>query len=316
LAELLGQCLTQLSNADWPAVAARPVRTLDALPADTPAAGRRAVPAVFREPLRRGFYLRFEQFLANRPDTAMAFRLDTLRRSYRSRLAEVQWLGVARVRPRGRIGADTNVPLPELWGFCDGQQAFVKYDKQYYPLTRQGNFFTFVGEAPVDQLYEAAHAQAQAHATVIAGAVGGALVHTPVPDHTAEPMAYGIDMSTGGAGPYPSLRTPLKNDTAYVYIYRPVQAVGVEAVEVRVNGQARGILLPGQYLEVAWVRFGKPMQLCLDGLAVASPCQYLVPNAAQLSYLKVTTGSKLHPWQWMLPRQASADLDELDKLRK
>ena len=318
LARMLSQCLGQLPQVNWPAVAARPARTLAELPTDNPAAtaGRRPAPAVLREPLRVGLYLRFEQFLANRPDTAMDFHLDTLRRHYSSRLATLQWLGVARVRPKGRLGFDDNVPLPELWGFCDGQQAYVKYDKQYYPLTRQGAFFTFVGEAPVDQYFEMARAQAAARAGLVAGAVGGALARTNVPDHTAEPMAYGLDMSTGGVVPYPSLRTPLRPDTAFVYLYRPAQAVEAGPVGVFVDGRELGALRPGQYLEVPWARFGKPMRLCLNGVAVANSCQLLVPNAAQLNYLKISTGPAAQPWQWMPPAQGAADLDELDRQAK
>jgi hypothetical protein len=318
LAQLLGQCLGQLTAADWPAVAARPARTLAALPTDVPTAqgGRRLAPVALREPLRRGLYLRFDQFLANRPDTALAFRLDTLRRRYRSPLATALWVGVARVRPKGLLGADTNVPLPELWGFCDGQQAYVKYDKEYYPLMRQGNSFTFVGEAPVDQYFEQAKAQAAGRAGLIAGMAGAAVAHTNVPDHTAEPMAYGLDMSTGAVGPYPSLRTPLRSDTAYVYVYRPAQSGGAEVVQVLLNGHEVGALRAGHYLEVPWARFGKPMHLCLHGVPVDNPCQQVVPNATQLNYLKVNTDRSAPGWQWMLPRQGSAELDELDRRPK
>ena len=103
LAGLLGQCLGQLYAADWAAVALRPARPLAALAADVPAPSRRA--AILREAPRRGLYLRFDQFLANRPDTGLVLRVDTLRqRRYASPLATAQWLGVARVRPLGRIG--------------------------------------------------------------------------------------------------------------------------------------------------------------------------------------------------------------------
>ena len=317
LAQLLSQCLGQLAQADWSAVAARPVRTLAALPADAPtalASGRRGtIAAVLREAPRRGLYHRFEQFLANRPDTSQSFLLDTLRRRhYSSPLAKAQWRNVAHVRPVGR----TRATLPDLWGFSDGQQVFVKYEKQYYPLMRQGNFFTFVGEAPVDHFFEQAQGQAAGRAGLVAGAVGGALARTNVPDHTAEPMAYGLDMNTGAVGLYPSLRTPLRPDTAYVYIYRPAQAAGAEVVQVLVNGHEVGTLRAGQYLEVPWARFGKPLQLCLNGVAVDNSCQYVVPNVSQLNYLKINVSKDAGAWQWMPPAKGSADLDELDHRTK
>jgi hypothetical protein len=268
---------------------------------------------VLRETPRRGLYHRFDQFLANRPDTGLVFRVDTLRRrNYRSRLAMVQWLGVAHVRPVAG-GSYETVPIADVWGFSDGQQVFVKHDKQFFPLMRQGSFFTFVGEAPPDQLYEAALAEAQGRAGMMAGVLGAGIASTNVPDHTAEPMAYSLDMHTGAVVPYPSLRTPLRFDTAFVYIYRPAQAVGAEVVSVFVNGREMGALRAGQYLEVPWARFGKPLQLCLNGVAVANPCQYLVPNASQINYLKVNGVKGAQPWQWMPPAKGSADLDDLDK---
>ncbi|MFD2718920.1 DUF2846 domain-containing protein [Hymenobacter monticola] len=316
LAQMLAQCLGQLNTADWAAGAARPARLLTALPTDAPAAGRRA--AILRETPRRGLYFRFEEFLQNRPDTTLTFALDTARaRRYPSPIATAQWLGVARVRPKVRFGANPDATLGEdLWGFCDGQQVFVKYNKLFYPLTRQGSFFTFVAEAPLDQLHAEALAQSQSRAAMLAGLVGAAVARTNMPDHTAEPMTYGLDMTTGALGPFPALGTPVRTDTAYVYLYRPAQAADAPPVGVFVDGREMGALRPGQYLEVPWTRFGKPMRLCLNGVPVSNPCQLLVPNAAQLSYLKIDASRNGPAWQWMSPRQGSAELDELDKLRK
>jgi hypothetical protein len=258
-------------------------------------------------------YYCFDQFLANRPDTSQNFLLDTLRRrKYSNRLATEQWRHVARVQPLGRASAT----LPDLWGFSDGQQVFVKYEKRFYPLMRQENFFTFVGEAPLDHFYQEAQGQAMGRAGLVAGAMGMALARTNVPDHTAEPMAYGLDMGTGAVGPCPSLRTPLRPDTAYVYIYRPAQAGGTETVQVLVNGHEIGALRAGQYLEVPWAHFGKPLQLCLNGVAGDKSCQYVVPNASQLNYLKINPATETHAWQWMLPAKGSADLNDLDRRTK
>ena len=317
VAQLLGRCLGQLAAADWAAVGARPARTLAQLRTDGPAAGGRSATLILRASPRWGIYHRFDQFLANRPDTSLAFRLDTIRRRFRNPLAAVRWQGVARVRPLVPNELGKSAVPADAWGFSDGRQVFVRYDKQFYPLTRQGNFFTFVAEAPVDQLHAAAQAQAQGRAGLIAGAVGGAMARTSVVDHTAEPMAYGLDLATGALGPYPGLRTPMAPDTAYVYVYCPVQtAANAAPVRVYVDGHEAGLLRPGTYLEVPWTRYGKPMQLCLGSLPTPSPCQYLVPNTAQLNYLKVNPTNASQPWQWVPARQGSADLDELDKRSK
>ena len=318
VAQLLSQCFNQLNQANWAAVASQPVRTLAELLTDVPApltAGGRRGPAILREAPRRGIYYRFEQFLTNQPDTLSAFVVDTIWRRYKSPLAALQWQQVARVKPRASAATGGYTLPEELWGFSDGHQAFVRYDKQFFPLMRQGNFFTFVGEAPVDQLYAAAEAQAQGRAAVLAGAVGAALARTRGINHTAEPMPYGLDLRTGAIGPYPGLHTPVRSDTAYLYVYRLPQATDAAPLQVYADGRAMGLLGPGQYLELPWSRFGKPLQVCLGDWPVAKPCQFVVPNTTQLNYLKINAPNAPQPWQWMPPAQGSADLDELDKQR-
>jgi hypothetical protein len=270
---------------------------------------------------RRGFYFRLDQFLTNRPDTFSTLVVDTIARRHQSRLAAVQWRQVARVRPLAAIAGHPGKLPADLWGFSDGQQAFVRYEKQFFPLVRQGNAFTFVGEAPVDQIHALAQAQRQTSAGVIGGAIGGALVAaTPgsIPDHTAEPMAYGLDLRTGAIGPYPGLHTTLRPDTAYVYVYQmpqtqPVGAGTAGSVGVVVEGREAGVLRPGKYLEVPWARFGKPLRMCLTGLPLANACLLLVPNTSQLNYLKLDATNPRQLWQWVPAAQGAADLDELDK---
>lgn len=314
VALLLGQCLGQLVMADWAAARAQPARALGALRTGAPPSGRAA--AILREAPRRGLYLRYEQFLANRPDTSFTFRVDTLRRRFNSPLAAAQWQGVARLLPQVTSRKEPRPTAADLWGFCDGQHAYVRYEKYFFPLMRQHNFFTFVGEAPLDQLHAAALAEAQSRTGVMFGLLGAALAQTRVPDHSAEPMAYGLDPLTGALGPYPGLRTPVRPDTAYLYLYRPHQATATESVSVYVEGRIMGALWPGQYLEVPWFRFGKPLRLGLSGVSGAGSCQYLVPNTAQLNYLRINPSPAEYPWQWVPPAQGAADLDALDKLRK
>lgn len=68
----------------------------------------------------------------------------------------------------------------------------MRYDKLFFPLMRQGGFFTFVGEAPDDPQYAQAAAQAQMRANVVGVGFVGAVV-----DHSAEPTAYALDLRTG-----------------------------------------------------------------------------------------------------------------------
>ena len=330
LAQILNDCFRQLSAGtsagSWADAARQPARTLAQRPADVPAPlagpGNRG-PAIMREAPHRGLYFRLDQFLDNQPDTTSTVVVDTIRRRFQSRLAEAQWQQVARVRPLASNAVLHRAVPADLWGFSDGQQAFVRYEKQFYPLMRQGNFFLFVGEAPVDALYMAVQAERQARAGLMGGAIGGAIAGAAsrgMPDHTAEPMAYALDPRTGAIGPYPGLHTTLRPDTAYVYVYQmpPNQpaATGKAGVVVVAEGREAGVLRPGQYLEVPWTHFGKPMRLCLTGLPIANPCLLVVPGTSQLNYLKLDAANPRQPWQWVPAAQGAADLDELDRLAK
>lgn len=279
------------------------------MPAALVGGGRRGpVPAILRQAPRRGIYYRFEQFLANQPDTSLTLRLDTVRLSRRlPPLAQARWAGVARVRPLVPAGAGRWQAPPTAWGFSDGQQVFVQHNKQFFPLQRRGSFFTFVGEAPPDVEYARALAEAQVRAQT------SVVARVAVPDHTAEPAAYALDMRSGGLAAYPGLHARPRADTAYVYIYRPVPTITPERLRVYVNGREAGSLLPGEYLELPWPAAAPPLQLCLGGLRTATPCQYLLPNPARQSYLRVDVAATPGPWQWVPPAQGEADLDELDK---
>jgi hypothetical protein len=313
LARMLNYCLGQLSQADWAAARAQPARTLAQLPTDVPKAlpSRTPLaqqPAILRERPRRGVYRSFAQFLANRPDSRYVLRLDTVQPTLRTYLAWQQWQRVPWVRPLvfdslGRWSEPT-----AIWGFSDGQCLFVRHDNHFFPLLRQGSFFTTVGNAPLDkkaqQLQAAARAQAAYSST------------QPVlpPSVTDVPVCYAVDMQSGGLYPYPGLRAPTRPDTAYVYVYRPARALGPPRVQVWLNGKQAGTLRPGEYLELTWPYYATLFSLCLTDGSTSSACQHLMPDVAQPNFLRVSFSPEAPLWQWVPPTQGLADLDELDKL--
>ncbi|MFD1874729.1 hypothetical protein [Hymenobacter bucti] len=314
LALMLSYCLEQLSRADWAAVPAQPARTLAQLPADVPVARPRRPlvarqPAILREQPRRGIYRNFVQFLANQPDNRRALRLDTVQPFLRSFLALQQWQRVPWVRP---LVADSLGHWTEpagIWGFSDGQSVFVQHDQHFFPLHRQGAFFTTVGTAlPAEQ---AQRMQAAARARA-----GYTTIPKTPPIVTDVPVCYAVDMQSGELAPYPDLRAPTRPDTAYVYVYRPAQAAGPAQVQVWLNGKLAGALRPGQYLELPWPYYALLFSLCLTDGASGSACQHLMPDTAQPNFLRVSFSPEAPLWQWVPPAQGLADLDELDSLRK
>ncbi|OWP63943.1 hypothetical protein CDA63_06945 [Hymenobacter amundsenii] len=201
VALLLQKCLEQLTTYDWSEAATGPTLTLGQLLADTPPATVPAAsasgPAMLREFPRAGVYYTFEQFLTNTPAPGLRVSADTVAFGFGAPQARLQWLGVPRLRVKVVNEKNQNQPTKEVWGFSDGHQLFVQHQKNFFPLHRHRDFFTFVGETPPDVAYMQARAQAQARAQLSAAALGVGFSRVHGIDHSAEPMGYALDMRTG-----------------------------------------------------------------------------------------------------------------------
>lgn len=321
VASLLQQCIEQLTPP-WPSTAQGPAQTLAQLTADVaPVAsslGRSAmtgpVAAILREVPRRGVYRNFTQFLTNRPDSSITVLTDTVAVRLHGRPARAQWVGVTRVRPVLVDAQGIRTHPKDLWGFSDGYQVYVQQSGSYFPLTRQHDFFTFVGEAALDVNYMKARSKAQARQMII----GGVQV-VPFPDHTGEPTAYALDMRTSQLAPYPDPlgRKPAQPDTSYVYLYRRPDAAHPEALPVFVGGQEIARLHPGQYIELAWPYYARILAVRTEAPTGhgTGTGYFVVPDAARPTYLLLTpsaAATSVPVWQTVTNAQGEADLNLID----
>ncbi|MBF9222021.1 hypothetical protein [Hymenobacter ruricola] len=311
LASLLERCLAQASAANWEAAARRPARTLAQLPIDRPQAGR---PAIVRAVApRAGVYFTVEDFLANRPDTTAVLQLDTVRAGSFSNTA-ADWEGTLLLKAQVRTAGGDRVNKNNVWGFSDGRQAYMRQVNLYRPLTRQAEFFTFVGAAPVD--VDAMNQQAKRFAENQGfgggGALGGALFSGAGLGTTGQPVVYGLDWRTGLASPMLGPGLPPRHDTAFVYVYRPLGGPR-EAQRLLLNDHEVGQLQPGQYLELMWPHFGRPMRLSVG--TPGGPTVLLAPSTTAANYVRLVPNAPLSPWQWMPARQGEAEVDALEKQR-
>ncbi|SNC75180.1 hypothetical protein SAMN06265337_2744 [Hymenobacter gelipurpurascens] len=316
VAQLLQQCLEQLQSASWQEATARPPLTLAQLTKNatlvtTTSTGISSTPAIIREAPRRGIYYSFAQFLANQADATHSILLDTIHVGLAGPTAREQWQGVARIRPQ-IVEAEKRRSVPkDIWGFSDGQQVYVQYQGRYFPLVRQRNFFTFVGEAQPDLEYMRARSQAQMRT----GVIGVATVREQ--NHTDEPTGYAVDMRTGHLAPYPDPMRPYpaKTDTAYVYVYRTADSLA-EPVPVFLGDRQVGQLRSNEYLEIPWPYYARVMRLGVQ-TAGKQAAQLLIPNTSQLNYVRImtNTATSLRPSiQLVRPEQGEKELDAIDKL--
>ncbi|SFQ49984.1 hypothetical protein [Hymenobacter arizonensis] len=313
VALLLQRCLLQLADANWALAARRPARTLTQLPVDAPPVAR---PAILRVAApHRGVYYSIEQFLTNRPDTTATLELDTIHANSLATTLNFNlphgktsdWKGSILFRAKVRDATGERVSPKTVWGFSDGRQPYVRQQTYYRPLTRQGDGYTFVGSAPVD--VEATNRRSK---KFIEGSLGFGGYGGTGPDNTGQPMVYTLDMRTGLAAPLEARGPSSRRDTAFVYVYRPLGGPA-EAQRLFLDDQEVGQLRPGQYMELVWPHFGRPMRLSFGTLG--GPATLLAPNAALANYVKLLPAAALMPWQCMSVRQGEADVDALEKQR-
>ena len=325
VALLLQKCLEQLTLFNWSDAPTGPARTLSQLPTDAPvgalmAATGAELAAILREAPQPGVYYTFGQFLANTPVPGLRASTDIVSFGSGAPQARLLWQGVPRLRVEVVNEKNQTQTLKKVWGFSDGHQLFVQHEKNFYPLHRFHNFFTFVGEAPTDVAYMQSRAQSSGNAAIMGGVVGAMIAANArkTNDHTAEPMGYAVDMRTGEAGQFPNplLLPPARSDTAYIYVYRYADTSTIP-IPFSLDNHAAGQLRPQEYLEIPWPYPGRILRLCLElpGL----PCQLVIPNPARFNYLRVTAasaGASARPlYEWVSAEQGEADLDEIDRQR-
>ncbi|MBD2721913.1 hypothetical protein [Hymenobacter armeniacus] len=315
MALAMQRCLEQTGSIDWTQAGRRPARTPAQLTTEKSPAPARA--AILRAAVpRSGVYHSFGQFLANRPDTTALLRLDTLGANNLSNVfnphtptgKSSEWTGTTLLRGQARAANGDRLPADDVWGFSDGRHAYLRQLNDYRLLSRQGDFYTFVGAAPVD-VYAAKKQAAQNAAALVMGVAPYAF--GPV-GNTGQPVVYSLDLRTGQATPYSALGQAQQPDTAFVYVYRPLGGPA-EAQRVLLNDRVVGQLKPGEYLELIWVHLGRPMRLSVGtagGAAVLA-----APSTATANYFKLLSSSAASPWQWMPARQGEAEVDALEKQR-
>lgn len=338
LAQLFQRSLAQLTATDWPDVARQPARTLaqvmaSSLPSARPAVLRAALP-------RRGVYHNAAQFLANQPDTTAQLRLDTVRwnaaranlldpnalgryrgvfgqqGSYYSRSAwnsPSGWKGTVQLIATARTAAGERVAAREVWGFSDGRQSYLRQAGSFRALTHQGDFYTFVGAAPVDIAAAGGSWGRSGAANNPGRRPAPGTMRRDVNDTSGEPMVFALDMRTGLAAPFPLPGQPARADTAFLYVYRPLGGPP-EAQTVLLNEREVGKLRPGECVELACPHYGDAVRL---GLGIGSNAALLlVPNTAAANYVRLNSTAAASPWQWMPTHLGEAEVNALEKQRK
>jgi hypothetical protein len=170
-----------------------------------------------------------------------------------------------------------------LWGFCDGQQVYVRHAKSFYALTRTPEGFSY--QAPV-------YADSRQRSS--------AVIYTPGVVYTKNSPAVLFTTlqlwpDTGFATEElpQNTRADAPAPTATVTVYRRADAAPDRAVQILLNGQAAGSLGPGQYLTLTVPAGAADISVC--GLTEREACFRFRPDLLAPNYLDCRLGTTTQP---------------------
>jgi hypothetical protein len=231
-----------------------------------------------------GFYHTVAEFRHNEPSEPGLPEVDT--RPYTG----TEWAGENEIKPYHLSATGQRTLATDVWGFCDGENYYIRQGQSFYRLLWRNQGFVFFGRKGESAGLYAAHtaANALALASVLHG--GSGHVSTASPEHRT---LFYLDLLNGSisldqpvlpAAPG-SVLTP-----AHLFIYRPHNAKG-PAVHIRlVEGQPAQELAPGDYLSL-FPDKNQPLRLCLLADSGAETHFDITPSTAACTYLEYRPAS-------------------------
>lgn len=204
------------------------------------------------EPRKPGLYYSWEEFCANNPGEPGMPDVETQPHP------GTEWAGDNELKPYHRNSAGKRVLATAIWGFSDGQTAYIHYGQGFYQLRPHENDFVFFGRAGTGPVLHSA-INLLALASVASG--GGAMLSNN-PEHR---VLYRLYTTTGMVSLSPTLGTSVATGAerpTQVFVYRPRNAKG-PAARIRLGaGEPAQELAAGDYLSFS-PPIGVPVTICL-----------------------------------------------------
>lgn len=90
-----------------------------------------------------GVYKNFEEFLANKPSITKEYYVNSKPRTHK------KWNETSSFFPPR--DSNSNRKIKEIWGFSDGESAYILHQNEYFPIELEENTYRFVGFDKIDQ---------------------------------------------------------------------------------------------------------------------------------------------------------------------
>jgi hypothetical protein len=203
--------------------------------------------------------------------------------------ANPEWAGEMELKAY-RNQAGHRVPATDVWGFCDGQNFYIRRGRSFYQLERRGSDFFFFGQASEDPIFRKASSnRAGGNAAILGGALGGALIGAADAAAAGGPRRLlKLSLLTGEvrlAQSNSAVATAVVNRPTNLFIYRPRDAKG-PAVRIRLaEGEPAKELAAGDFLAFEPAS-DQPLHVCLVPAAGPEIRLTITPTTEAPTYLE------------------------------
>ena len=237
-------------------------------------------PAIQPQP---GFYDKLSDFWQNQPSEPS--QPVVVQRAYTA----PEWAGEMEIKAYRRTASPSEL-AEDVWGFCDGQNFYIRRGRVFYKLERRGNDFFFAGPADEDPIYRIASSNRAASVSPLPGGrLIGATAATVDAAMSNGPRALlKLSLLTGEvrlAQSNSSAATAVANRPTNLFIYRPSSAKG-PAVRIRLaDDQPAQDLAAGDFLTFEPAS-DQPLRVCLLPATGAPAYLAVVPTSEAPTYLE------------------------------
>lgn len=239
---------------------------------------------------KAGFYYTITEFRRNEPSEPGLPEVDA--RPY----SGTEWAGDYEVKPYHFSPSGQRKLATDVWGFCDGENYYIRQGQSFYRLLWRNQGFVFFGLMGESVGVHAVHTAANALSTASV-LRGGSGVHIAAASAEHRTLFYldlldgsiSLDQPAVAAAPG-SVVTP-----THVFIYRPHNAKG-PGVRIRLaEGQPAQELVPGDYLSL-FPAENQPLRICLLADSGAETHFDITPATEACTYLEYrpASGPPLH----------------------
>ncbi|MDJ1485112.1 hypothetical protein QNI16_31730 [Cytophagaceae bacterium YF14B1] len=290
IAKALSECIVKFAKSSWKEIA-DPVHAITEEQLLAPVAMDKNLldlPVLQGGTIWQGIYYSLDDFRNNAPDNKQAFGVDRKPRK------GDEWVGVDQVTPYLVTAEDKHKTLKKAWGFSDGSQAYIYYDKDYFPIRQEGSGFFFDAYASERRRYTYYGVPVGTPMPVGGAVVVSAVVGIGIPAPRKK-QTYQFDIMTGQISEWDANSYEARSATqstsggvAKVLIYyKKGKGSDDKPVTVQLRNASDAVpltLSADSYEEISWEDLLSELNVCVEGQQ--NPCYSFLPDVTKINYLE------------------------------